>query len=147
MYKKVLVPLDGSALAECALHHVKPLIRKSSEVEMTLLTVVRVDSSWGREADINAMREKALFSSGKYLAGLESRLVSEGVTVKTAVVEAQSIAQAIIDYAQQNGTDMIAIATHGYTGMKKVMMGSVAFGVTQQSLIPVLLIRPESCRP
>lgn len=45
------------------------------------------------------------------------------------------------------GMDMIIIGTHGYTGLKKLMLGRVAFGVLHQSHIPVLLIRPESCRP
>jgi nucleotide-binding universal stress UspA family protein len=146
MYRKVLVPLDGSALAECALNHVKTLIKEGSAGQITLLTVVRVDNAWGREADINAIREKALFSSGKYLADKASRLAEEGMTVETAVVEGQSIAQAIIDYAGTGGMDLIAIATHGYTGMKGIMLGSVASGVTRQSHVPVLLIRPESCK-
>ena len=42
--------------------------------------------------------------------------------------------------------DAIIIATHGYTGMKRLLLGSVAFGVLHQSPVPVLLIRPESCR-
>ena len=52
----------------------------------------------------------------------------------------------ISDYAKENGIDMIVIATHGYTGLKKLMLGSVALGVLQESHVPVLLIRPDSCR-
>jgi nucleotide-binding universal stress UspA family protein len=146
MYKKILVPLDGSALAECAFNHLKSLIKDEALAEITLLTVVRVDISWGRDADINAIREKVFYSSGKYLAGAESRLKAEGMKVKAEVVEAESTAHAIIDYAREKGVDIIVMATHGHTGMKGVMWGSVAFGVAQQSHIPVLLIRPESCR-
>ena len=84
--------------------------------------------------------------SRKYLADVESRLASEGIKVKMESLEGNRPADAISDYAQKNGTDMIVIATHGYTGLKKLMLGSVALGVLHESHIPVLLIRPESCR-
>ena len=150
MYKKVLVPLDGSELAECALNHVKNLVKEGSAGEVTLFNVVKVDAPWaelyGKNFDINAMREALFASARKYLAKIESQLNSEGIKVKTEVLEANQPAQAITDYARTKGIDMIVIATHGYTGMKKLMLGSVALNVLHDSHIPVLLIRPESCR-
>jgi nucleotide-binding universal stress UspA family protein len=156
MYKKVLVPLDGSPLAECTLSHVKNLIKDGSVGEVTLLNVVKVDLPWAtmgsdemptKRIDINAIREPLFAASKKYLAGIESRLSSEGIKVKTESLEGNRPADTITEYAQKKGMDMIIIGTHGYTGLKKLMMGSVAFGVLHQSHIPVLLIRPESCRP
>ena len=155
MYKKVLVPLDGSPLAECTLSHVKNLFKDGSVGEVTLLNVVKVDLPWlamGRDRpakpiDINAIRKPLFAASRKYLADIESRLVSEGIKVKTESVEGNRPADTITEYAQKEGMDMIIIATHGYTGLKRLMLGSVAFGVLHQSHIPVLLIRPESCRP
>jgi len=154
MYKKVLVPLDGSALAECTLSHVKNLFKDGSVGEVTLLNVVKVDLPWlamGRDRpakpiDINAIRKPLFAASRKYLADIESRLVSEGIKVKTESLEGNRPADTITEYAQKNDIDMIIIATHGYTGLKKLMLGSVAFSVLHQSHIPVLLIRPESCR-
>jgi len=156
MYKKVLVPLDGSALAECTLSHVKNLFKDGSVGEVTLLNVVKLDLSWvamgGEEfppqrIDLQAIREPLFNASRKYLAAIESRLVSEGIKVKTESLEGNRPADTITEYAQKKGMDMIIIGTHGYTGLKKLMLGSVAFGVLHQSHIPVLLIRPESCRP
>ena len=155
MYKKALVPLDGSALAECTLSHVKNLFKDGSVGEVTLLNVVKVDlpwvvwgSDWRTEPlDIEAIREPLFIASRKYLADIESRLVSEGIKVKTESLEGNRPADTITEYAQKKGMDMIIIGTHGYTGLKKLMLGSVAFGVLHQSHIPVLLIRPESCRP
>ncbi len=155
MYKKVLVPLDGSALAECTLSHVKNLFKDGSVGEVTLLNVVKLDLSWvvrgaqeySKGIDINAIRERLFIASRKYLADIESRLVSEGIKVKTESMEGNRPADTITEYAQKKGMDMIIIGTHGYTGLKKLMLGSVAFGVLHQSHIPVLLIRPESCRP
>lgn len=150
MYQKVLVPLDGSDLAECALSHVKSLAEKGSVGEVTLLNIIKFDLPWIDEypqhIDINAIREPLFAASKKYLAEVESRLNSKGIKVKTASLEANRPADAITDYAQKKGMELIVMSTHGYTGFKKLMLGSVAFGVLNVSHVPVLLIRPEACR-
>jgi len=153
MYKKVLVPLDGSELAECTLSHVKNLFKDGSVGEVTLLNVVKVDIPWVGEGegytqriDLNAIREELFTKSRKYLAEMESRLVSEGIKVKTESLEGNRPADTITDYARKKCMDLIIIGTHGYTGFKKLLLGSVASGVLNQSHVPVLLIRPESCQ-
>jgi len=153
MYKKALVPLDGSGLAECTLSHVKSLFKDGSVGEVTLLNVVKVDIPWVGEGegytpriDLNAIREELFTESRKYLAEMESRLVSEGIKVKTESLEGNRPADTITEYARKKGMDLIIIGTHGYTGFKKLLLGSVASGVLNQSHMPVLLIRPESCR-
>jgi nucleotide-binding universal stress UspA family protein len=150
MYKKILVPLDGSELAGCVLDHVRALVKAGSAGEVTLFNVVKVDIRWaelyGQNFDINGMREALFASAMKYLAKIESQLNSEGIKVKTESLEANSPAYKITEYAQKNGMDLIIMGTHGYTGLKKMIMGSVASGVLNSSPVPVLLIRPESCR-
>ena len=135
--------------------HVKTLFKDGSVEEATLLNVVKVDLPWGAmgsseypiSIDINAIREKLFIASRKNLADIEFRLVSEGIKVKTESMEGNRPADKITEYAHEKGMDMIIIGKHGYTGLKKLFLGSVAFGVLHQSHIPVLLIRPESCRP
>jgi nucleotide-binding universal stress UspA family protein len=150
MYRKILVPLDGSKLAECALPHVKNLAKKQAVAEVILLNVVNVNIPGRGEipgvVDINEVRRNLFMESNKYLAEVESHLVSEGISVKMESVEGNRPADIISEYARKNGIDMIVIATHGYTGLKKLMLGSVALGILHESHIPVLLIRPESCR-
>ena len=154
MYKKVLVPLDGSALAECTLSHVMNLIKDGSVGEVTLLNVVKVDlplalmqsADYPKGIDLDGIRKPLFIVSRKYLAEVESRLASEGIKVKMESLEGNRPADTITEYAHKEGMDMIIIGTHGYTGLKKLMVGSVAFGVLHQSHVPVLLIRPESCR-
>lgn len=150
MYKNVLVPLDGSALAECALNHLKSLFKESSIGEVTILNVVKVDiplvDEFQKPIDINAIREQVVVVSRKYLGDAESRLRSAGIQAKTEVIEGSKPAHAITEYARKKGMDLIIMATHGYSGMKRMMLGSVALGVLHESHIPVLLIRPESCR-
>lgn len=150
MYKKILVPLDGSKLAECALPHIINLVKDGTVIEVTLLKVVTVNIPGYAEIpgiiDSNAVRENLLKESKKYLADVESRLASEGIKVKIESLAGTRPADTISDYAQKKEMDMIVIATHGYTGLKKLMLGSVALGVLHESHMPVLLIRPESCR-
>ncbi|MCE5262390.1 MAG: universal stress protein [Deltaproteobacteria bacterium] len=150
MYQKILVPLDGSKLAECALSHVKNLVKDGAVGEVILLNVSSVNIYRGGEAagymDMNSIKEGMSEKSQKYLADVESRLNSEGIKVKTESLEGYRAAETISDYAQNNGVDLIVIASHGYTGMKKLMLGSVALEVLHESHVPVLLIRPESCR-
>lgn len=150
MYKKILVPLDGSDLAECALSHVKSLVEEGSVGEVTLLNIVWFElpriGEYPQRIDINAIREPLFVASKKYLAEVESRLSSKGIKVKTESLEASRPADAIMDYAQKKGMELIVMSTHGYTGLKKLMLGSVASAVLNGSHVPVLLIRPEACR-
>lgn len=150
MYKKVLVPLDGSALAECALDHVKTMAKEGFLEEVTLLSVIHIDAPYselyGKGFDINAMKKAYWDAAINYLSDVETRLDAEGIKVRSEVVEHSRPAPAITEYAQKNGIDLIVIATHGYTGFKKLMLGSVALSIVHDSHTPVLLIRPETCR-
>lgn len=152
MYKKVLVPLDGSELAECALSHVKNLVKDGAAKEVIILNVFNPyfpmfeEKDFSTYGDMTATREKIRNDSIKYLADVESRLSSEGVKVKTEMLMGSRPAEVISDYARNNDISLIVISTHGYTGLKKLMFGSVALEILHVSHAPVLLIRPESCR-
>ncbi len=148
--KKILVPLDGSPLAECALSHVRDLAKYGMVGEVTLLNVIQInvplDDGYRANSNGCAMREEELAMSRRYLAGLEAGLASGGFKIRMDSVEAHGVAAAIAEYAEKNGVDLIVIATNGYRGLKKLFLGSVASGVAQQSNVPVYLIRPEACR-
>ena len=150
MYQKVLVPLDGSELAECALPEVKKLAAGGLIGEVTLLNVVEIDlmgipMTHARGVDITMLKRAQLDKSRMYLEKIQSDLRSAGIKVKTESMEGTP-AQSIANYADANGVDLIVIATHGYTGMRKLMFGSVALRVLHDSHAPVLLVRPETCR-
>jgi nucleotide-binding universal stress UspA family protein len=148
MYRKILVPLDGSELAECALSHVKNMVKCGFGEEVTIINVIWADVPFAAmenylvNFDIATIREKLLIESQKYLDDVKCRLDSEGINVKTESLEGNRPAEAISDYAQKNDIDLIIIATHGYTGLKKLMFGSVALEVLHNAYAPVLLVRP-----
>lgn len=150
MYQKILVPLDGSELAESALTHVRNMVKDGLAGEVTVLNVFWVHLipfEYGyKQAGYLELSEKIKEESQKYLADVEARLAAQGLKVNTALLEGDRPARAIADYARENGIDLIVIATHGYTGLKKMMLGSVALEILHDSHVPVLLIRPEACR-
>jgi nucleotide-binding universal stress UspA family protein len=145
MYNKVLVPLDGSELAECALPPVIRMAKEGFVKEIVLLTVIDIYPSALLEgADTAVIYEAQLSNSRDYLAQVQARFRAEGIEAKTEIRKG-STAQTIADYAAQNNVELMIIATHGHTGMKRLMFGSVALRVMHESLVPVLLIRPEAC--
>ena len=156
MYKKVLVPLDGSALAECTLPHVIEMAKKGNAGKIILLSVAEMkipinyygaeDGGLIQSFDYQEFWDSEIDKFQKYLASVKAKLKSKGIEAETVLIKGYTPTQAIINFSQEKGADLIVIATHGYTGMKKLLMGSVAFRVLHESHVPVLLIRPESCR-
>jgi nucleotide-binding universal stress UspA family protein len=145
MYSKVLVPLDGSELAECALPELIRLCKGGMVVEAILLRVVsteviRIPKSYERSIDVEALRHANRAEAAKYLDDVESRLKANGIKVGKELLEGRP-EEKIIDYAKTLPADLIILATHGYTGMKRLMFGSVALQVLHDAKVPVLLIR------
>jgi len=142
MYQKILVPLDGSEFAECALDHVMRLSRKGNMGEVILLHVLD-PIQWCRDGhDFVAFRNFQFSQAEKYLDGIKSRLGLEGIKVESKLSVGGLPAPSIIQYAEENAVDLIVIASHGRTGLKKLMLGSVALEILHDSHVPVLLIRP-----
>lgn len=144
MYQRILVPLDGSELAECSVDHVMNLSRTGSVGEVILLNVLD-PLSWCMEGrDFVAFRNALRKRTQDYLGKTESRLASAGINVRSDILEGSMPASYIVKYAKDHGVDLIVIASHGNTGMKKLMFGSVALEVLHDSHVPVLLIKPQS---
>lgn len=151
MYKKVLVPLDGSALAEKVLPHVSSLA-KATGAEVTLITVVQLTmgaSASKLEAAPEAAEEhkRALMAEAQlYLQKVQRDLKNQGVSAHYFALEGD-IAGEIITYGEQKGFDLIAMATHGRSGVDRFIMGSIAEKVVRGTVKPVLLIRALAVIP
>jgi nucleotide-binding universal stress UspA family protein len=146
MYQKVLVPLDGSELAECALAELRKLAEGGLVREVVLLSVISIPMlNVGEGIDYSMLRKSNFEKMQRYLEEITARVTLKGVGVAARILEGNA-AEMIIDYVKKNAVDLIVIATHGYSGMKKLMFGSVALQVLHDSYVPILLIRPRSCR-
>ncbi len=144
MYRKALVPLDGSPLAECVLDHVKPLAQSGQIDEILLLSVVEIPPGWAMEGvDIFAIRDRNREEAQAYLSRIRDALGREGISRVTATVLVGNPADVIAETTAKEKVDLIAIATHGRTGIGKWVFGSVAGRVLQHSRVPVLMIRPQ----
>ena len=78
-----------------------------------------------------------------YLAGIADGLKKEGIPVQARVVKHAVPARAILKTAKEVGSDLIAMATHGYGGLARAVMGSVADKILRGSSCPILLERPD----
>jgi nucleotide-binding universal stress UspA family protein len=131
----VLVPLDGSALAERVLEPALDLVRLG-EGRCTLLRIVEAKQQQSSPTDQEA-------AAKAYLEKIADRLREEGVSVQTCVVAAPHAAPAIVEEAAKQRCDFIALATHGRGGARRMLLGSVADKVVRSTDMPVLVYRPK----
>lgn len=147
MYTHILVPLDGSPLAEQVLPHVKALAETGSKPRITLLRAVPreypdiVEGETTNEV-VNPM-EKLLGDARAYLDRLASPLRSEGLEVAAEVLVRQP-ADAIVEFAGREGVDLIAMATHGRGGLGRWVFGSVTQKIMHLTPAPMLVVRPRA---
>lgn len=146
MYKKIMIPLDGSPLAECVLPHVEAIAGGCPVRELVLVRVVepeRVYSVSNTPIDPNlaAARESERRKEAEdYLHGVVDRLDEPGLVCEIKSIVGR-VAESLVDYCVENEIDLIIIATHGHSGVTRWVRGSVADKILRSSRIPVLIIR------
>ncbi len=144
MYNVILVPLDGSKRAETILPYVEELavLRKSTVV---FLQVIEPSSTMVTPYDMvpyydAEMAERWINEAKTYLAGKQGEFRVKGITTK-GYVEQGPVVRTVLDVAEREGADLIAMASHGRTGLGRVFYGSVAAGILHQADRPLLLVR------
>ncbi|MFZ1042202.1 MAG: universal stress protein [Anaerolineales bacterium] len=145
MYKRILVPLDGSPLAEAILPHAE-VIAKAMEAEIILLYVIpgpAAEFSVDPHTIAIDVLQDAEAEMKIYLKNECSKVEKEGFRV-TYLIREGIVVDTILDVAQVMQANMIAMSTHGRTGALRLLFGSVTEGVVHQSPLPVLVIRPKS---
>ena len=152
MYKKILVTLDGSELAECSLPHAKAIAKGCSNAELVVLRVVeplpeRVASALMKagEGILQKSEQEARKTAREYVSKMENSLKKEGFHAR-GVTKDGAAADEIMDYSEKENVDLIVMSTHGRSGISLFLFGSVAEKVTRHTSIPVLLISPPGCR-
>ncbi|MCC6741698.1 MAG: universal stress protein [Planctomycetia bacterium] len=137
MLERILVPLDGSEVAEAVLGQVCRLLRVK-DASVILFEAGPVPVQPGVEyapllSDLKAEAER-------YVGALERQLRKEGVSVR-GLVRVGGEATSVLDAARDEKATLIAMATHGRTGLSRFVFGSVAEKVVRASEIPILLVR------
>jgi nucleotide-binding universal stress UspA family protein len=150
MYKRIIVPLDGSELAERALPYAEELAMElGSEV---ILLNVRRQSEDPDHPEHRAYLSKMVATTEQEIKKSPSLPPGEKVKVDSAIIGASSgllthPAEEILDYAEANSVGLIIMATHGRTGIKRWALGSTAEKVARASKCPILLIRANTDLP
>jgi nucleotide-binding universal stress UspA family protein len=138
VFQHLLVPLDGSALAECVLPHTIAFAR-AFKSQVTLLRVLASPAP-GTAIDVfDWQLQKA--GAEVYLDEIAARLQTAGLPVATAVVEGQPAAR-VIDYAHHHQVNLVVLSSHGASGLTDWSMGSVAQKILLRSHLSTLLVRP-----
>jgi nucleotide-binding universal stress UspA family protein len=153
MYQKILVPLDGSKIGEAAIPVIEDLVTKLKpdlKVEITLIGVVTTTTYWVVAGEASAPvqyteKELELIKNrvSAYLEKTGEILRSKGATVKTMVKVGNAAAE-IVKTAAEIGADLIAMSTHGRSGLSRLAFGSVTDRVLRQARdVPVLMVRAK----
>ena len=148
MFKRIVVCLDGSSLAEKILPYVtEGAVPFSTKV--ILLRVLDVPSTvaWieGTTADTEIVTKESQRDKKEaeaYLKSIATSMRERDLDVESVVLHRIAPDEAILDYASQNHVDIIAMTTHGRSGITRTLMGSIADSVVRQSHLPVLVIHP-----
>lgn len=151
MYNKILVPLDGSEMAECVLPHVENIAKGCKVGNVTFLRVLdtympsaaRAYLGTDQEKEMNKKSEEAAI---EYLDRVAGRVNLNGVEMQKHLIIGHP-AENIADYASNNNVDLIIIATHGRSGISRWVWGSVANRILRSACVPVLMVRAPGCIP
>jgi nucleotide-binding universal stress UspA family protein len=151
MYNKILVPLDGSEFAECALDHVKTIAVGCKAGKVVLLDVrepIPQESSLKGmlgEDFVKKAEAEAKNYAVSYLTKKSEELRSMGINVEIATKDGIA-ADVILEYAKKESADLIIMTTHGRSGIARWALGSVAEKVIRHSNAPILVVAPKTCR-
>ncbi|MGE5531693.1 MAG: universal stress protein [Bacteroidota bacterium] len=139
MYKRILVTLDRSGLAEQALPHAVALA-KAFGGTIELVTVVPITGFDTPEAGIRMDWDREVDENRDYLAGIVARVTDSNVPVKSEIRRGD-VAEEILRHAQEMHVDLIVMSTHGRSGLGRWVYGSIADRVLRYATVPVLLVR------
>lgn len=146
MYKRILVPIDGSSTSDRALYEAIKLI-DAQPAQIQLVHVVEDLQFLDAEGyvDYAELRELTRKIGERALSRAEEIVRQADITVETSLLEAngERIAQVIDAAAARWSADLIVIGTHGRSGFSHLLFGSVAEGVVRGASVPVLLVRSE----
>lgn len=146
MYQHIMVPLDGSELAECVIPHVKAIAGKRMTCKVTLVRVVAplrlfggVESRLSPE-ERQRLEADSIDVARNYLNQLVQRLKDDGIVAQAEVLFGNDITE-LVKYADSNQVDLIVIATHGRSGMGRWVWGGIADRILRSASVPVLMVR------
>lgn len=143
-FSRILVPLDGSMLAEKSLPYAQALAEKF-DAQLILCRIlpplVAADGYDTEKIYHTKILQQLETEANAYLGRVQSKLRILGFRTQMELLEGEPIAEMILELARDKGIDLIVMSTHGYSGNQRWVYGSVADKVLQQAPCPVFLVR------
>ena len=136
-FAKILVPLDGSALAETAL----PTAVQLAKEQGASLLLMRAVETWGIASDVVEAEIRVVREAEHYLGKLANLLQANGCTRVDTSVWYGAPARSVVDAASAQKADLIIMTSHGRGGISRLIMGSVTESVLRGTTTPILLLR------
>jgi len=146
MFKKILVCLDGSKLAEQVIPYaIDMAVAHKAKIVLFRVLPLPVAMAPGAPAVPieSPMTPEVEAEAKNYLLGIATPLADKGISTEVVVQQGSAAGKGIVDYASGNSVDLITIATHGRSGIGRAVFGSVADYVLRESGLPILLITPK----
>lgn len=156
MAEKILIPLDGSGLGEAALDYVNAFISRLSPERHVTIILFYVITTLTHQLDVHSggvgtviipytseEMESLKQESRMYLARVSKNLKESGAEVKNHIVFGNNPAEEIIKAEKELGCDLVAMSTHGRSGLSRWAFGSVTDKVLRGGTVPVLLVRAK----
>jgi nucleotide-binding universal stress UspA family protein len=146
MFTHILVPLDGSSVAECVLPHAATLAQACG-ARVTLLRVLEHSNGQGENRPVDPLDWEMKRSEAEaYLAEVEEQLRRLDIAVEPVVVEGKA-AQAIVAFAHNNGVDLLVISSHGESGFTGWNVSSTVQKVILRAYVSIMLVRAYAAPP
>jgi nucleotide-binding universal stress UspA family protein len=141
MYKKILIAVENSEADRTILEHVEPLARLTD----ARLLLVHVADGWAARHynELNLRESEEMQEDRAYLARIRAALQERGFEVE-ALLRMGDPAKEICRVAEEQGVDLIAMATHGHSGLSDVIHGQTVDHVRHKVRVPVLLLRQKT---
>ena len=146
VHPRVLAPLDGSPMSEVALSHAAALadVLNGTLVLLHVLTPVRLPPDpLAAEVLLDALAIQDESAARQYLEGLAAHVAAEGVRVELAVRSGDAV-EAILAESWASDIGLVVMATHGWTGLERLLFGSVATEILHRGACPLVVIRPSA---
>jgi len=143
--KKILVPFDGSGYSEKAYEQALEIAEKFGS-ELIVMTVIQSkisDSSGMSLGRMQEIQDEEEDTATTMLKKLEDRAKAKNVSFSIKIVHNPSSSEAIVDYADSHSIDLVVMGSHGRTGFRKIVLGSVASGVVGHTKCSVLITNGE----
>jgi nucleotide-binding universal stress UspA family protein len=143
-FKNILVPYDGSKYSDLAFNVAIDIAKKNNS-KITIVTCLEKDyrTPWyGPDSRVtDALLKKQKKAVDKNFSSLEKVAKKSKVSISSKIIVVHSIVKSLLSFTTSNRVDLIVMGSHGRTGFDKLLLGSVANGISQKARCPVLIVK------